>query len=82
MSVGKHKTIHFAITSSKYCTHRRMGLEILGGRTRICPTRAEGARTSRGVRGHAHQENFEKKSLFNAISWVLVWVFMHGASDK
>ena len=40
--------------------HRRMGLEILGGRTRICPTRAEGARTSRGGRGHAPQENLEK----------------------
>ena len=35
-------------------------LEILGGRgwTRICPTRAEGAKTSKGVRGHALQENF------------------------
>ena len=48
--------------------HRRTGLEILGGgggggggRTRICPTRAEGARTSRGVRGHAPQENFENR---------------------
>ena len=43
-------------------THRRTGLEILGGggRTRICPTSAEGARTSRGVRGHGPQENFEK----------------------
>ena len=41
--------------------HRRAGLEILGGgRTRICPTRAEGARTSWGVRGHAPQENFEE----------------------
>ena len=27
--------------------------EILGERPRICPTRAEGARTSKGVRGHA-----------------------------
>ena len=42
------------------CEHRRMGLEILGGRTRVCPTRAKGARTSKGVRGHAPQENFEK----------------------
>ena len=41
--------------------HRRTGLEIWGGgQTRICPTRAEGARTSRGVWGHALQENFEK----------------------
>ena len=42
--------------------HRRTGLEILGGggRHEFCPTRAEGVRTSRGVRGHALQENFEK----------------------
>ena len=40
--------------------HRRTGLEILGGRTRICPTRAKGARTSRGIRGYAPQEKFEK----------------------
>ena len=40
--------------------HTRTGLEILGGRTRICPTRAEGARISRGVRGHDPQESFEK----------------------
>ena len=40
--------------------HRRTGLEILGGRTQICPTRAKGTRTSKGVQGHAPQENFEK----------------------
>ena len=40
--------------------HRRTGLEILGGQTGICPTRAKGAGTSRGVRGHAPQENFKK----------------------
>ena len=40
--------------------HRRTGLEILEGQTGICPTRAKGARTSRGVQGHAPQENFEK----------------------
>ena len=40
--------------------HRRTGLEILGGQTGICPTRAKGAKTSRRVRGHAPQENFEK----------------------
>ena len=62
--------------------HRCTGLVILGERARICLTRAEGARTSRGVLGHAPRENFEKQSLFNAISCVLVWVFMHGASDK
>ena len=31
--------------------HRRTGLEILGGRTRSCPHRVQGARISRGVRG-------------------------------
>ena len=41
--------------------HRRTGLKIWGGeQTQICPTRAKGATTSRGVRGHAPQENFEK----------------------
>ena len=61
--------------------HRRTGLEILGERLLICPTRAQGARTSKGIQRHALLENFEKQSLLNAISCILMWVFMHGASD-
>ena len=62
------------------CEHRRTGLEIFGGgrRTRVCPTRA---RTSRGVRGLLPRKILKNRAS-NAISCVLVWVFMHGASDK
>ena len=34
-----------------------------GGPTRICPTRAEGAETSRGVQGNAPPESFENRVL-------------------
>ena len=36
------------------------GLTILWGLTRICPTRTNCARTSRGIQGQASPENFEK----------------------
>ena len=49
--------------------YRRTGLKIWG----------RGADTNLP---DSRQENFEKWSLFNAISCVLLWVFMHGASDK
>ena len=49
------------IWSANLRTNNRLtGLEILGGRTWICPTRAKGARTSRGSGGMLSSENFEK----------------------
>ena len=53
-----------------------------GGPTRICPTRAEGAETSRGVQGNAPPESFENRVPFNAFSCVLEWVSMHRESDE
>ena len=41
-----------------YQIHKRTGLKILGGGG--ADTNLPGARTSRGVRGHASQEHFEK----------------------
>ena len=49
-------------------------LEVWGGG---CESPRLLGRTSRGVRGHAPQENFEKYGLFNAISCVLKWVFIY-----
>ena len=42
-------------------SHRRTGLEILGGQTRICLTRAEDARTSRGVRDMLSRKSFKSR---------------------
>ena len=53
----------FLVFSAKRADlHGRTGLEdFLGGRTRVCPTRIGGARTSRGVRaGHAPPYDFDK----------------------
>ena len=57
--------MYFSKIFYKKGLHRRTGLEIFfgGGRTRICQIRAEGARTSRGVRGHA-----PRKVLKNRVS--------------
>ena len=57
--------VYFSKIFYKKGLHRRTGLEIFwgGGRTRICQIRAEGARTSRGVRGHA-----PRKVLKNTVS--------------
>ena len=36
----------------------------------------------KAVQGHSPPENIENSSRFNAISCILEWDFMHGASDK
>ena len=53
--------IYITKTRDSVSNHRHTGLEIFfWGGARICPTRAEDTRTSRGVRGHAPPENLKK----------------------
>ena len=62
--------------------HRRTGLKILGGADTNLPDLHQRRENLKGGAGSMLPRKNLKNRVSNAISCILVWVFMHGASDK